>query len=186
MLDNISGRTAAILCPDCLEQTQTLAGQGLFCLTNPLRGQTKLSKRTVFIVSDRTGITAEILSHSLLTQFPNVIFHTRALPFVDTPEKVVDAVREINEVADNDKARPLIFATFVSPQLFDGVRRARGFFVDLFGTFLKPLELELQSASVSMTIVRQISSSWVCRELVKPRSVCTWPFISACFAPIIH
>ena len=106
-----------------------------------------MSKRTVFVVSDRTGITAEILSHSLLTQFPNVIFHTRALPFVDTPEKVVDAVREINEVADNDKARPLIFATFVSPQLFDGVRRARGFFIDLFGTFLEPLEMELQSAS---------------------------------------
>ena len=106
-----------------------------------------MSKRTVFVVSDRTGITAEILSHSLLTQFPNVTFHTRALPFVDTPEKVVDAVREINEAADNDRARPLIFATFVSPHLFESIRRARGFFIDLFGTFLKPLELELQSAS---------------------------------------
>ena len=102
-----------------------------------------MSKRTVFVVSDRTGITAEILSHSLLTQFPDVIFHTRALPFIDTPEKMVEAVREINEAADNDKARPLIFATFVSPQLFEGIRRARGFFVDLFGTFLKPLEMEL-------------------------------------------
>ncbi len=106
-----------------------------------------MPERTVFVVSDRTGITAEILSHSLLTQFPDVIFHTRALPFVDTPEKVVDAVREINEVADNDTARPLIFATFISPQLFEGIRRARGFFVDLFGTFLKPLEKELQLES---------------------------------------
>jgi len=106
-----------------------------------------LSKRTVFVVSDRTGITAEILSHSLLTQFPDVKFHTRALPFIDTPEKMVHVVREINEAADNDNARPLIFATFVSPQLFEGIRQARGFFVDLFGTFLKPLETELQSAS---------------------------------------
>ncbi len=106
-----------------------------------------MPERTVFVVPDRTGITAEILSHSLLTQFPDVIFHTRALPFVDTPEKVVDAVREINEVADNDTARPLIFATFISPQLFEGIRRARGFFVDLFGTFLKPLEKELQLES---------------------------------------
>ena len=104
-----------------------------------------MSERTVFVVSDRTGITAEILSHSLLTQFPDVIFHTRALPFIDTSEKVLDAVREINEAADNDQARPLIFATFVSPQLFEGLRRARGFIVDLFGTFLKPLEMELQS-----------------------------------------
>ncbi len=106
-----------------------------------------MSERTVFVVSDRTGITAEILSHSLLTQFPDVIFHTRALPFIDTSEKVLDAVREINEAADNDQARPLIFATFVSPQLFEGLRRARGFIVDLFGTFLKPLEMELQSVS---------------------------------------
>ena len=106
-----------------------------------------MSKRTVFVVSDRTGITAEVLSHSLLTQFPDVIFHTRALPFVDSPEKVVDAVREINNAAETDEARPLIFATFVSPQLFEGIRCARGFFVDLFGTFLKPLEIELQSVS---------------------------------------
>ena len=106
-----------------------------------------MSKRTVFVVSDRTGITAEVLSHSLLTQFPDVIFHTRALPFVDTPEKVVDAVREINNAAETDEARPLIFATFVSTQLFEGIRCAHGFFVDLFGTFLKPLEIELQSVS---------------------------------------
>ena len=106
-----------------------------------------MSERTVFVVSDRTGITAEILSHSLLTQFPDVKFHTRALPFIDTSEKVLDAVREINEAADNDKVRPLIFATFVSPQLFEGLRRSHGFMVDLFGTFLKPLEMELQSVS---------------------------------------
>ena len=79
-------------------------------------------------MSDRTGITAEVLSHSLLTQFPDVKFHTRALPFIDTPEKMVHVVREINEAADNDNARPLIFATFVSPQLFEGIRQARGFF----------------------------------------------------------
>jgi regulator of PEP synthase PpsR (kinase-PPPase family) len=106
-----------------------------------------LSKRTVFVVSDRTGITAEILSHSLLTQFPDVIFHTKALPFVDTPEKVAEAVRQINEANDIDTARPLVFATFVSQQLFESIQCAHGFFVDLFGTFLTPLEQELQSKS---------------------------------------
>ncbi|SVE18729.1 uncharacterized protein METZ01_LOCUS471583, partial [marine metagenome] len=43
-----------------------------------------MADRSVFIVSDRTGITAEILSHSLLTQFPEVNFHSRALPFADS------------------------------------------------------------------------------------------------------
>ena len=32
-------------------------------------------QRTVFFVSDRTGITAEILGRTLLTQFPDVEFH---------------------------------------------------------------------------------------------------------------
>ncbi|HAU09974.1 MAG TPA: phosphoenolpyruvate synthase regulatory protein, partial [Gammaproteobacteria bacterium] len=34
-----------------------------------------MPSRTVFVVSDRTGITAELLSHSLLSQFPGVEFN---------------------------------------------------------------------------------------------------------------
>ena len=106
-----------------------------------------MADRSVFIVSDRTGITAEILSHSLLTQFPEVNFHTRALPFADSNEKVDDAVRQINEAGETDGARPLVFATFVTTELSDRVQGANGFFVDLFGTFLKPLEKELNAES---------------------------------------
>ena len=106
-----------------------------------------MSDRSVFIVSDRTGITAEILSHSLLTQFPEVNFHTRALPFVDSREKVDDAVCQINAAGETDGARPLVFVTFVAAELSDRIRSADAFFVDLFDTFLKPLEKELNLES---------------------------------------
>jgi len=59
-------------------------------------------KRTAFFVSDRTGITAEMLGHSLLTQFDRVSFTEITLPFVDSPEKAADAVRQIDQTAEKD------------------------------------------------------------------------------------
>ena len=57
----------------------------------------KLSRRTAFFVSDRTGITAETLGHSVLKQFENLSFVEITLPYLDTPEKVSAAVTKINE-----------------------------------------------------------------------------------------
>ena len=45
--------------------------------------------RPVFYVSDGTGITAETIGHSLLTQFTGTRFKTDRLPFVDTPDKAL-------------------------------------------------------------------------------------------------
>jgi regulator of PEP synthase PpsR (kinase-PPPase family) len=44
-------------------------------------------RRTVFFLSDGTGITAQMLGHSLLTQFEGVDFNQVTLPFVDSAEK---------------------------------------------------------------------------------------------------
>ena len=41
-------------------------------------------RRTVFFLSDRTGITAEMLGNSLLTQFDDIRFHRVTIPFVDS------------------------------------------------------------------------------------------------------
>ncbi len=59
-----------------------------------------MTKRPVFVVSDRTGITAEMMSHSLLTQFPEVKFDVTTLPFVDTNDKVKDAIKQIDDAAE--------------------------------------------------------------------------------------
>ncbi|GJL82097.1 MAG: putative phosphoenolpyruvate synthase regulatory protein [marine bacterium B5-7] len=106
-----------------------------------------MSNRPVFVVSDRTGITAEMMSHSLLTQFPNVKFDVTTLPFVDTDDKVSEVIKQINDAGEHTGVRPLIFLTFV-----DDAHRARlldcgGVSFDLFGTFLDPLEQELDHKS---------------------------------------
>ena len=74
---------------------------------------TRMATRTAFFVSDRTGITAEMLGHSLLTQFDRVEFTEITLPFVDSPEKAEDAVAQIDQTAEKDGARPLVFSTLV-------------------------------------------------------------------------
>ena len=47
--------------------------------------------RTVYFVSDGTGITAETLGHSVLTQFGDLRYRPQRLPFVDSVEKARDA-----------------------------------------------------------------------------------------------
>jgi regulator of PEP synthase PpsR (kinase-PPPase family) len=60
------------------------------------------TRRSAFFISDRTGITAEMLGHSLLTQFEQVEFSETTLPFIDTPEKAQAAVDEINAAGMRD------------------------------------------------------------------------------------
>jgi regulator of PEP synthase PpsR (kinase-PPPase family) len=100
-------------------------------------------ERTAFFVSDRTGITAEMLGHSLLTQFEEVSFTEITLPFVDSPEKAGEAVRQINQAAARDGARPLVFSTLVDPMLSSMIQTANGKYVDCFQVFIAPLEVEL-------------------------------------------
>ena len=106
-----------------------------------------MEMRHVFIISDRTGITAETLSHSLLTQFPGVHFHTVALPFVDSVEKVDEAMQRIDAVSRETGNKPLVFTTFVEDIHRERLQRAEGIFFDFFDTFLGPLERELNTES---------------------------------------
>ncbi len=100
-------------------------------------------KRTVFIISDGTGITAETFSHSVLSQFDSVEFKQVRVPFVDTSEKVEDAVRRINEMADKEGVQPIAFTTLVDTQLSARVKTANAMFLDLFAGFVEPLEQNL-------------------------------------------
>jgi len=98
--------------------------------------------RTVFFVSDGTGITAETFGHSVLTQF-ELRFKEVRLPFVDTLDKVYDAVRKINEACDADGKRPIVFSTLVKAELSAAIRQSKGMHMDLIQTFVDPLEQEL-------------------------------------------
>ncbi len=101
-----------------------------------------VATRTVFFVSDGTGITAETFGHSVLTQF-EMRFRQIRLPFIDTVDKARDAARKINEASVNDGQRPIIFSTLVQSELSSVIRQCQGLHMDLFQTFVAPLEQEL-------------------------------------------
>ncbi len=98
------------------------------------------STRTVFIVSDGTGITAETFSHAVLSQFEQVSFTPVRIPFIDGAEKAAEAVRRINRCADEERQQPMVFSTLVNPEIAFIVRQANCVFLDLFGTFVRPIE----------------------------------------------
>jgi hypothetical protein len=100
-------------------------------------------KRSAFFISDRTGITAEMLGHSLLTQFEMVAFNEATLPFVDSVEKAQAAVRQINAQGAKDGARPLVFSTLVNQEVSAVVAGANALFLDCFDIFILPMEEEL-------------------------------------------
>ncbi len=103
--------------------------------------------RTVFFVSDQTGVTAETLGHSLLTQFEGQDFDRVTLPFIDSVDKAEEAVTRINAVAAEQESRPLIFSTLVHEEFRAPFNKARGLVLDFFHTFMGPLERELKQKS---------------------------------------
>jgi [pyruvate, water dikinase]-phosphate phosphotransferase / [pyruvate, water dikinase] kinase len=104
-------------------------------------------RRTVFFVSDRTGITAEMLGNSLLSQFDEIEFQRRMIPFVDTPERIAEVVATINQTATAEKQRPLVFSSIVDETMSAQLGLADALFLDLFQAFIAPLEAELHAKS---------------------------------------
>ncbi|MGH8713453.1 MAG: posphoenolpyruvate synthetase regulatory kinase/phosphorylase PpsR [Casimicrobiaceae bacterium] len=104
-------------------------------------------RRTVFFVSDRTGITAEMLGNSLLSQFEGPSFLRQTIPFVDTPEKIDEILRRIDENAAAEGRRPLVFSSIVDDAMSAQLGRANALVLDLFQVFIAPLESELGAKS---------------------------------------
>jgi [pyruvate, water dikinase]-phosphate phosphotransferase / [pyruvate, water dikinase] kinase len=98
--------------------------------------------RTVFIVSDGTGITAETLAHSILTQFDLQFIKVR-LPFVDTTDKAHGVLSTINETHKTSNHRPIVFSTLAKTEFSNIVRQSNALHFDLIQTFVAPLEDEL-------------------------------------------
>ncbi len=104
-------------------------------------------RRTVFFVSDGTGITVEMLGHSLLTQFDGIEFEQTTVPFIDSVAKAQACVSRINEASVSRNARPVVFTTLVNPEIRETVRKAEAFVLDFFESFLDPLEAEFGAKS---------------------------------------
>src|SRR5688572_10251524 len=102
-----------------------------------------MGRRTIFFVSDQTGVSAETMGHSLLTQFDGLEFRQVTLPFISTVDKAEEAVRKINATAVADGQRPIVFSTLVREDLRTVLLRGNALLLDFFAAFLGSLESEL-------------------------------------------
>jgi regulator of PEP synthase PpsR (kinase-PPPase family) len=110
-----------------------------FRFDGAMKNGANVIKRTVFFVSDQTGITAETMGHSLMTQFDGIEFRQVTVPFISTV------------VGRQEGIRPIVFSTLVQEDVRNVVRGSTGFFLDFFDPFLAPLENELKTQSHHLT-----------------------------------
>jgi len=102
-----------------------------------------MPNRTVFFVSDGTGITAETFGNAILNQFEANLQRVR-LPFVDNVDKAHSAVRQINHAGAIDNKRPIVFLTLANSEVLQVIQDScQGMLMDMFSTFVHPLEKEL-------------------------------------------
>jgi [pyruvate, water dikinase]-phosphate phosphotransferase / [pyruvate, water dikinase] kinase len=106
--------------------------------------------RTVYYVSDGTGITAEMLGHSLLVQFEAVRFRQIRMPFVDSVRKAREVLRNIHAARTAGTPRPILVTTVVNPEVVKVLHGADALLFDLFERFIGPLEAELGVKSTHM------------------------------------
>jgi regulator of PEP synthase PpsR (kinase-PPPase family) len=101
------------------------------------------ARRTVFFVSDSTGITAETIGNSILAQFEGVQFDGHRIAFVDTPDKAREAALRIKTVYAREGERPIVINTVVEPQLGEIISESGALMIDALAPFVGTLELEL-------------------------------------------
>ncbi len=99
--------------------------------------------RTVFFVSESTGITAETLGHSLLSQFDTIDFEQVYMPYIDTDLRARALTQRMQEAAERDGMRPIVFATMLNNEIREILKSGNCFYMELFDGFIEPLSSEL-------------------------------------------
>lgn len=100
--------------------------------------------RTVFYISDGTGLSVEALGHSLITQFASIPFQSFTLPYIDSEVKAQEAVQYINKSFVAGQERPIVFSTIVKSEIRDIIKSSQAFVIDFFQAFIGNLEQELK------------------------------------------
>ncbi len=118
-------------------------------------------KRTAFFISDGTGITAETLGQSLLAQFENISFVKLTRPYIDTEEKARAMVQQINNAAESDGARPIIFDTIVNRDIRAVLAQSNGFMIDIFRLWNRSFRPTRPIRSASPTPSATTPTTWI-------------------------
>lgn len=100
-------------------------------------------QRTVFFISDSTGITAETIGNSILAQFEGLRFDKHRLPFVDDAHKAEAAALRIKTHYAKTGERPIVVNTLADRALCEIVASSGALMLDVFAPFIGPLESEL-------------------------------------------
>lgn len=117
-------------------------------MVNDVTG-TATGLRPVFYVSDGTGITAETIGHSLLTQFSGIRFQTDRISFVDEEDKARDVADRIRKAGERAGVRPIVVNSCVDPALTALLAESGALMLDVFAPFIEPLEKELGASRQS-------------------------------------
>jgi [pyruvate, water dikinase]-phosphate phosphotransferase / [pyruvate, water dikinase] kinase len=126
-----------------------------------------MPNRSVFFVSDGTGITAETFGNAILAQFETKARHIR-LPFVDTVDKAHQAVRQINHAAEIDGNRPIVFTTLVNMDVLKVIQDGcQGMLLDMFG-----------NPTTALAVLAMPAKAWSTKTALKP-STFRWPMTTA-------
>jgi [pyruvate, water dikinase]-phosphate phosphotransferase / [pyruvate, water dikinase] kinase len=104
--------------------------------------------RSVFFVSDQTGITTESMGNALLTQFNELEVRKELIPFVNTDLKADKAIVKIQGRFIQDGERPIILSSIVNPLIRDKFKLDCVCFIDFFETFMPELENALGQKAV--------------------------------------
>ncbi|MEL0082227.1 MAG: kinase/pyrophosphorylase, partial [Gammaproteobacteria bacterium] len=99
--------------------------------------------RTVFFLSDHTGISVETLANALLAPFPKVDFLRHSLPFIDTIAKAEEARELIRSSHEQTGLAPIVFSTLMDPVIRAITRQTDALCFDFLETFTAPLEKSL-------------------------------------------
>lgn len=105
--------------------------------------KTPKRRRVVAFVSDRTGLTAEAFGRSLLSQFPQAQLERKTFSFVDTPDKAREVADQIDVLFHETGQQPVVFSTLVEDEAREIIKSSQAFAIDLFNTFIEPLEATL-------------------------------------------
>lgn len=92
--------------------------------------------QVVYFVSESTGITAETMGMTVLSQFPGVEFDTRLAPFINTVDRADALVNEFEKIITDGGAIPLVFATMPIPEVNSKLSAAPCHYHELFNDHL--------------------------------------------------
>ncbi|QDH70063.1 posphoenolpyruvate synthetase regulatory kinase/phosphorylase PpsR [Marilutibacter alkalisoli] len=102
--------------------------------------------RPVFYVSDGTGITAETIGHTLLTQFQETRFVSERISFVDSVERAREAAVRIRKAAEVHGVRPVVINSSIDAAISEVLAESGALLLDVFAPFIEPLEQEFGEA----------------------------------------